>query len=268
MSYSDSGQLWKYNERDHVSNQDAPTRTSTNLEQTLMVARYGSPRSAVGSTLFSWLNLSLLLAFGWPALVVFFDAPTVSIENTPADWFALRLGVAVVGGGLTLLLWKLSPVTVYVATSRAVVGIFRKGMFWTQAVLFLAGVSLLLSALLLEADPGPAGKVVVFGLVEAIAIQVLLSGYMKGALDVLFPSRQSFLYVLGLFAAFFSLRSFAFAVTASGGGENTILALLAGGLLGIVFGSVSLMLRDRSGSLLPGILVHWVVLHLVVPYLG
>ena len=250
-----------------MSNQDAPARSGTNLEQTLMIARYGSPRSAAGSTLFSWLNLTLLLAFGWPALGVFFDAPTVSIENTPADWFALRLGVAVAGGGLTLLLWKLSPVTVHVATPQAVVEIFRKGIFWTQAVLFLAGVSLLLSVLLLEADPGPASKVVIFGLVEAIAIQALLSGYMKSALDVLFPNRQSFLYTLGLFAAFFGLRSFAFAVTAAGGGENTILALLAGGLLGVVFGAVSLLLRDRSGSLLPGILVHWIVFHLVVPYL-
>lgn len=251
-----------------MSNQDAPTRSSANLEQTLMIARYGSSRSAAGSTLFSWLNLSLLLAFGWPALVVFFDAPAVSIENTPDDWFALRLGVAAAGAGLTLLLWKLSPVTVHVATRRAIMGIFRKGIFWTQAVLFLAGVSLLLSALLLETDPGPASKVVSFGLVEAIAIQALLSGYMKSALDVLFPIRQSFLYVLGLFAAFFGLRSFAFAVTAANGGENTILALLAGGLLGVAFGVVSLFLRDRSNSLLPGILMHWIVFHLVVPYLG
>lgn len=250
-----------------MSKQDAPTRAGTNLEHTLMIARYGSQRSAAGSTLFSWLNLTVLLAFGWPALVVFFDAPAVSIENTPLDWFALRLGVAVVGGGLTLLLWKLSPVTAQVATPQAVGDIFRKGIFWTQAVLFLAGVSLLLSALLLEADAGPATKVVIFGLAEAIAIQALLSGYMKSALDVLFTSWQSFIYGLGLFAAFFGLRSFAFAVTAAGGGENTILALLAGGLLGAVLGVVSLLLRDRSGSLLPGVLLHWMVFYLVAPYL-
>lgn len=258
----------EYDERDHVSNRNASPRTNANLEQTLMVARYGSPRSAAGSTLFSWVNLSLLIAFGWPALVVFAGAPVVSVENAPTDWFVVRLGIVALGAGVTLLLWKLSPVTVRVATPGAAAGIFRKGMFWTQAVLFLAGVSLLISALLFQADTGPASRVIVFGLVEAIAIQALLSGYMKSALDVLFTSRQSFLYTLGLFAAFFGLRSFAFAVTAAGGGENTLLALLAGALLGAVFGAVSLLLRDRSGSLLPGVLLHWIVFHLIAPYLS
>ncbi len=250
-----------------MSQQVTPPRSGTSLDQRLMIAHYGTLRSAIGSTLFNWLNLSLLLAFGWPALVFVFDAPSGSVEHTPTDWFLMRLGVVLVGAGVTFLLWRLSPAPMRVASPQAVVELFGKGMFWTQVTLFLAGVSLFLAVLLLMADSGPATKLVVYGLVETVAVQALLSGYMKSALEVLFEPRQALLYVLGLFAAFFGLRSFAFAVTAAGGGENTVLALLAGGLLGVVAGAVSLCLRDRSGSLLPVILLHWTLFYLVAPYL-
>lgn len=250
-----------------MSRQDTSPGPGGGLDHALMMTRYGTLRSAAGATLFSWINLTLLLTFGWPALVVFFDAPSVAIENTPLDWFVLRLGFVVTGALLTVVLWMLSPAPVAVATLRSVAGIARRGMIWTQAVLILTGISVLLSVLLLLADPDPALKVISFGLLEAIAVQTLLSGYMKSAFDVLVPGRQSFLSVLGLFAAFFALRSFALAVVATGGGENEVLALLAGGVLGAVYGAVSLLLRDRSGSLLPGILLHWAALYLIAPYL-
>ena len=46
-----------------------------------------------------------------------------------------------------------------------------------------------------------------------------------------------------------------------------MLALAAGSAFGVILGAVTLLFRDRSGSLLPGILLHWTVFYLLSPYL-
>ena len=251
-----------------MSAQDSvSTRAPANRVQRELIAYYGSFRSAVGSILFLWLNVSLLLAFSWPVLVIIFEAPSVAVEDTPIDWFVLRLGIALFGLVVTLFLWHLSPVPMRVATLQAVADVFKRGVLWTQVLLILAGVSLVLAAMLIASDAGPATKLVIFGLVEAVAIQALFGGYVKSAFDVLFKSWQAFLSVVGLFALFFGLRSMAFAMTAIDGDENYMLALAAGSAFGVILGAVTLLFRDRSGSLLPGILLHWTVFYLLSPYL-
>lgn len=245
----------------------APVATHVNGDRRELVAHYGSVRSTVGSILFLWMNLSILLAFGWPVLVIFFDAPAFAIEDTPADWFVLRFGIALVGALLTVFFWKQSPVSMQVASRNAVVGIFGRGVVWTQMLLILIGVSLMLAVLLLTSDAGPAAKLICFGLVEAFAIQALFCGFVKSAFDALFNRWQAFLAVVGLFAVFFGLRSLSFSIAAIEANQNEMLALMAGAVSGAVLGAGSLLFRNRSGSLLPALLLHWTIFYLLAPYL-
>jgi len=249
-----------------VSTPDARSSTELDVDPRVVVARYGNQRAAVGSTLFAWLNLTLMLTFGWPALVVLFDLPSMSIERMPMDWFLVRFGILLAAAVLTVFFWRSSPVPTWVLSREAAVGVFQRGVLWTQGTLVLLGVCLVLAVMLLLANQGQAARLLAFGIVDAFAVQALMSGYMKTAFDILLDRRQSFLLVLGLFTAFFGLQSMALAVAAVDSDQSALLALIAGATLGAVLGSVSLLLRDRSSSLLPGYLLHLFALHLVIPF--
>jgi hypothetical protein len=254
------------NEGEHVSSKDAPSQVKTDLAARLIIARYGSERGAIWSTLFIWVNLSLLLAFGWAAMVVAFDAPAVGVETLPADWFVLRWLIVTAAAGLTILFWRTSQVPTYSMSREAVEAIFQRGILWTQGTIFLMGVTFVLAALLLLANPQQAAQLLSYGVVEVFAIQALFTGYVKTAFDILLDRARGFWIVTGLFAAFFGLQSMAIAITAVDAGQNYLLALIAGAFLGGAVGSVSLMLRDRSGSILPGILFQLLLFYLFIPF--
>lgn len=245
------------------------TQTTTSMDGAarLIVARYGSQRVAIATTMFVWVNLSLLLAFGWAALVVSFDAPAVGAELLPADWYVVRLAIVVVAAGLTFQFWRSSLVPMTSATITAARNTYRKSMLWTQGMLFLTGISVALAVLLLTINPGQAGKLLLFGILEVFVVQALFNGYVKTMLEAMLDRSRSLMIVVGLFAAFFGLQSFAIAVTAVDTGQNYWLALLAGAFLGAMVGTVTTLLRDRSGSILPGFLVQLLVFSLLIPFL-
>jgi hypothetical protein len=226
-------------------------------------ARYGDVRSFTLRTLYTWLTLTVLLSFGWPMLVVYADAPGVLPQDTPADWFQLRLliaaGVAAVGG----LLWRLSPVSTDTAQPGRGLALFSaaRGRVWPQVMVFLAGLLVVLSALRLADDPAGAAQVIALGLAEALAVQLILCGYLQGAFELLLEDYRATLATLALFALTFAIRGgLASATEESVGQDSFTLALLAGGAVGVLAGGVSLLLRNRSGSVLPGILAHWLLL--------
>lgn len=233
----------------------------------LILARYGTQRVAIGATLFFWVNLSLLLAFGWAALVVAFDAPTVDASRLPTDWFILRMVIVLVSAALTAQFWRSSTVPTTSATVAAALNTYRINMLWSQGMLFLTGTSLVLAVLLFLTNPGQATKLLLFGIIEVLTIQVLFNGYVKTMLEIMLDRTRSLLIVVGLFAAFFGLQSFAIAVTSVNAGQNYALALLAGAFLGAVVGLSTALLRERSASIWPGFLVHLLVFSLVIPFL-
>lgn len=249
-----------------MSSQDVSTKDRVEAQSRLLIARYGSHRSAVGSILFAWLNLSLLIAFGWASLVVAFDAPSVSVEILPVDWFVIRFVIILIAAVLTVVLWRSSMAPTSSMSREAAEGLFQRGVLWSQGMLFLVGVSLVLSVLLLLANPNQATKLLLFGVVEVFAVQALFAGYLKTAFDLLFERRRAFALVTGLFAVFFGLQSLAVAMIAVNADPNYVLAFLAGGLLGAAVGVVSLILRDRSGSIVPGFFVQLLVFYLFITF--
>lgn len=232
------------------------------------VARFGSVRSFVLRTLYSWLTLTLLFTFTWPLLVVFAGAPSgVSPRATPLGWFAARLAIAALSAAAAGLLWRLSPVPAEVARPARAARLFARagGRVWPQVMVFLAGVSALLLLLLFVSDPLGALQVATLGLAESLTVQLLLAGYMQGLFDLTLDDYRATVATLGLFALTFAIRGGLASSTQAGlGGNDFVVALVAGGALGLLVGAASLLLRARSGSLAPAVLAQWLTLYILV----
>ena len=232
---------------------------------TELIARYDSGRNAILRTLYAWLNLTLLLSFTWPALVVFFEAPLSSVPNTPVDWYLLRLtapaAVLIIGARL----WWTSGAPVYVASPARLAGLRELGPLWTQLQFFVLLLSLVLTAVLFASDPTSALKASLFGLVEAAAIQVVISGYVKTTLESLGaqPSRAFWICAV-LFGVVFALRGgLAAAIQPDSIASVVFAAGAAGFVAGLALGVIFLYLRDRTASLFPAIVLNWLVVALI-----
>ena len=228
------------------------------------LTRYGSLRSFTLRTLYSWLTLTVLLTFSWPMLVVYAGAPNgVSPRQTPLVWFGARLLVALLSAAAAGLLWRLSPVPSAPADPARATRLFQRtsGRIWPQLLVFLSGLSALLLVLLLAIDPLGALQVALLGLAEALAIQTLLAGYLKGFFDLTLDDYRATVATLALFALTYALRE---GLDAASGSGDFALALAAGGALGFLIGVISLWLRAKSGSLLPAMLTQCLLLYILV----
>lgn len=234
--------------------------------QARVVAYFGSERDAALRALFQWLNLTLLLMLPWPAVVTFLDAPSVRPENTPFDWFLLRLAAPLVVLLITVRFWRLSGAPGEVATARPVVELISQNRLIGQIVLFLVGLALSTSALLLLNDPSRAAKTLSVGLAESLAIQVLIAGYVKSVLETLDGQPVSiFLACLALFAVTFAIRSTLAALIQPDATAGLVIGALGGGIIvGLVIGAGSLMLRDRTASLVSGVALQ-LLLATIIP---
>jgi hypothetical protein len=170
------------------------------------IDRHGSLRAFMLRSLYSWLTLTVLFTFTWPLMVVFFDAPAVSVEDTPGDWFLIRLLLVLLTCVAAAWLWRVSPVPADVARPQAALALLRRGKVWPQVVVFLAGLSFLLAGVLLAADSAKGLKVVSFGLAEAATVQVLLAGYMFGLFEMALEDNRAYLATIALFALTFAIR--------------------------------------------------------------
>ena len=236
------------------------TRASAEL-----IARYDSGRNAILRTLYAWFNLTLLLSFTWPALVVFFEAPLSSVPNTPTDWYLLRLAAPAAVLLIGARLWWTSGAPVYVASPSRLAGLRELGPLWTQLQVFLLLLSLALTVVLIVSDPPSALKATLFGLVEAAAVQVMISGYVKTTLESLGAlASRAFWTCAVLFGVVFALRGgLAAAIQPDSITSVVIAAGAAGFVAGLALGIVFLYLRDRTASLLPAIFLNWLVVALI-----
>jgi hypothetical protein len=225
-----------------------------------IVARYGSVRSFTLRLLYSWLTLTMLWTFAWPLLVLLTSAPGVTREETPTGWFQLRLLAPLLTAAAAGWIWHLSPVPTATADRGRMLALVRAGRVWPQVLLFLVGLPLVLSGFLLAEDAGGALKLISLTLAEAIVIQIILSGYLHGAFDLLLPDSRPELPVIGLYALTFALRNTLAASAEETLPQGELLLAASGGIVaGALVGVVSVWLRARSGSLLPGILALWLL---------
>lgn len=235
-----------------------------------LLLAHGSERNALLRTLYAWLNLTLLLSFAWPALVVFFDAPVVSPANTPADWFTLRLAAPIIVLAVAGRIWWASGVPGFVAMPERTSGLFTGSIVLMQVQVFLIGLTIVLGLILLLSDASAAAKVLGLGLCEALAIQVIIPGYVKSALEALEAApRRAFWICVVLFGIVFGLRAaLAAAIQPDAEAGFVLAAAIALAVAGMALGVVFVYLRDRTSTLLPGILLHWLVIAIVPAAVG
>lgn len=233
------------------------------------IARHGSVRGFTLRTLYTWFTLTILLTFTWPLLVVYAGAPTGPVEDLPGDWFQARLLLMALTAGASAWLWRISPAPTDVARIDRAIAVFRRGRVWPQVIVFLSGLVLVLSAVLVAADPAKGLKVVVFGLAEALAIQTLLAGYMHSVFEMTLKDARAYPATLGLFALTFAIRGgLASSTHEDLGQELFIVAVAAGSVIGLAAGGFSLLLRARSGTLAPGVLAYWLVFYILPAGIG
>lgn len=215
--------------------------------------------------MYTWLNLTILLTFGWPALVSFFGAPAGTPDETPAEWLLPRLMIPLVTGLLVARFWRTSQVPADVARPKAALRLFTAGQVWPQVVLFLTGLLVALAIYIVVVDPAAGLKVLLLGLAETLVIQMLVAGFVKSTFEVLDAEPlRAFLICTGFFALTFAARSGIAAAQQSSPGEVSIMAAtLAGVVAGGLVGAVTLFLRDRSGSLYPGVVAQLLVVAII-----
>lgn len=222
--------------------------------------RYGSIRTFVIRTLYTWFTMTLLAQITWPLLVLQLDAPGSPPADTPIDWFQLRLIAPVLVALLAAWLWRLSPVPhgpLQVAPARA---LLHRGRIWPQALLLMTGTLLLLVVFALIENPAGGLKLTALALAEAAVIQILCSGYLQGMFALLLPTWRPTVLATVLYMLAFALRALlALADEATVGSTELLAAGLAGAVVGLLLGGVCAVLRSRSSSLLPGTLLLWLV---------
>ena len=223
-----------------------------------VVARYGSERSFILRTLYTWLTLTILYLGVWPMLVIYAGAPGVDPEDTPLGWYQLRLLAPLLTALAAGWLWRASPAPTDTAARERFLALARRGRLWPQLLLFLAGTIAVVALFMLAEDLGGGVRLIMLTLVEAVVIGVVVSGYLHGALDMVLRPRRAALAVTGLYALTFGMRAM-LAVTSQESGGDALVALLAALLAGLVAGLAAAGLRAASGSIVPGILALWLL---------
>jgi hypothetical protein len=225
-----------------------------------VVARYGSVRSFMLRTLYTWLTLTILALFTWPLLVIYADAPAVAPQDTPLGWFQFRLLAPLLVAGAAAWLWQLSPAPVETGSLRTALGLFQRGRVWPQLLVFLLGTIVVIAIFLLVEDTAGALKLLSLTFAEAAVIGIVISGYLHAAFDVVLHDDRANLAAIGLFALTFVIRGVvAIASEADVSQAELISAGIAGLIGGALIGGVVTMLRSRSGSIVPGILGLWLL---------
>jgi len=219
--------------------------------------RYGSTRSFMLRTLYSWLTLTILYLGVWPMLVIYADAPSVDPEDTPLGWYQLRLLAPLLTAIVAAWLWRASPVPTSTGARARLETLIRTDRLWQQLLFFLLGTIVVVALFLLVADPGGGLRLLALTLAEAAVIGIIISGYLQGAFELITRTRVAALAAIGLYALTFAMRA-TLAVAAQTTGDVPI-ALAAGLIAGGLIGAVACLLRAASGSIVPGILALWLL---------
>jgi hypothetical protein len=226
-------------------------------------------RNATLRVLSAWFNLTLVYVMAWPLLVVLFDAPLDPSAELPFGWFVLYLLPLLAVLAIEVRLWRVNRLSTEPLHWRLGLAMFRRGGWQGQVALVLVVLTLVCTVLLFAAAPVNAVQALIGGLARAIALQLLVAGYVKGMLDQLgaHPGRVYWLGV-GMFAVTIAGET-AVAVAARQNPtlEEVMLAFSAGALLGVLLGLASMSLRGHSGGVIPGILLQLLVFGLIPPFL-
>lgn len=215
---------------------------------------------------YRWLNLTLVHHGLWPLLMIVFGAPAVPIALTPLPWYWARLGAPMLAALLALAYLAQRPqglpsdeaLRTAEATSE------RDRRLREQATILIVGVTAAVGILRLIQGPViPVLKLEAFGMADVAAYQTINFGVGGRAASGGFGQALP----VALFGLSWGLRDLSLAA-ASPAAESLSLTFVSGGAIGLVFGAISFGLRRWPGGYLTAVALQFLLVYLILGFLG
>ena len=215
---------------------------------------------------YRWLNLTLVQHGVWPLLVVVFGAPAVPVALTPLPWYWARLAAPVLATLLALAYLAQRPqgLTSDMALRTAEATSERDRRLREQATILIIGVTTAVAILrMLQGPFVPVLKLEAFGLADTAAYQAINFGLAGRSVS----ADVAKVLPIALFGLSWGLRDL-FLAAASPLAESLVLSFAGGGAVGLALGAVSFGLRRWPGGYLAATALQFLIVYLVLGFLG
>ncbi len=215
---------------------------------------------------YRWLNLTLVQHGVWPLLVVVVGAPAAPIALTPFPWYWARLAAPVLAALLALAYLAQRPdgLPSDMALRTAVAGSERDRRLREQFTILIVGVTTAVALLRVIQGPiVPVLKLEAFGLADVAAYHAINFGLAGRAALSGFGQALP----VALFGLSWGLRDL-FLAAASPAAESLMLSFASGAAVGLAIGAVSFALRRWPGGYLTAAAFQFLVVFLVLGFLG
>ena len=222
-----------------------------------------SPRLANFRRLYRWLNLTLLHQASYPLLFLLSAAPSGKPGEIPMPWYLARLG-APFAAALIALLYLRQPVPGAASTTQfGSTGAVGKPALAAQIRFLAIGLAVMLSgARLLTSHDSSAVKLILFGLADAAAFQLIHFGVVRRSFQ---EDSGGLSHAVILFAASWGLRDLMLAAAFSNT-ASPLFAFISGCFLGAVVALISRRLYRWPGGLLTPALVQFIIVTLIIGF--
>jgi hypothetical protein len=242
-----------------------PSATRRNEERERLFAG----RLDLFKRLYRWLNLTLIQQGVWPLLVVLAGAPAGPVAGTPLPWWAGRIAGPALAAVLAWLYLRQRPGLPAAAADGAGRGTWTDGgtvgaatgnaaARWALPVL-----AVMLAVARIAAGPADAAaKLVLFGLADAVAFQLIHFGVVRRSWA---DEQAGTVAAVGLFAASWGLGNL-FLAAAGGGAADPALVFAGGAGAGFAIALLSLVAWRWLGGFWSATALHLIVVSLVLGF--
>jgi hypothetical protein len=226
-------------------------------------------RLAAFKRLYRWLNLTLVQQATWPLLVLLAGAPLGPVPATPLPWYLMRVAGPAVAAALALIYLAQRPGSPSAGAASddnsVLVGAASPAASWRgQVRLLLPGLALVVAAARLLAGPvEPVAKLILFGLAEVAAYQLIHFGVVARSFA---PRESGQAAAVGLFALSSGLGRLFLAGVA--GATDLLVTFGVGCAVGLAIALMSRGLRRWPGGFWPAAAAHWLVVYLILGFVG
>lgn len=215
---------------------------------------------------YRWLNLTLVQQGVWPLLVVVFGAPAVPVALTDLPWYWARLGAPLLAALLALAYLAQRPegLPSDMAAREAAAGNERDRRIREQAAILLVGLVAAVALLrLIQGPPVPVAKLLAFGAADVAAYQSINFGVVGRSAAPGWGQAAP----VALFAVSWGLHDL-FLAASSPAQIDLALVFAGGAVLGLAVGGVCWVLRRWPGGYLAAAAFQFLLVYLVLEFLG
>ena len=215
--------------------------------------------------IYRWFNLTVIQHAIWPLAIAVFDAPQVDVQDTPWNWFAVRLAGPALAALVALLYIRRARMAGIETTSLPAMSVPEAaGGLAQQARYVLLGLPFMVLAARLFAEPvEEIGKIALFGLAQVAAYHLINFWIVP----LSFPTGSRGLDIgTVLFGISWGLGDLLRVGATSDG--SLLLAFLAGTTAGLLVAMACRLIRRWPGGTLTAAAAQWLVISLILGFTG